>query len=138
MHSDAMPFPKYDFYTTPELLNAHSAGSERPTEVIRGLSDEGSGSEHAAPKTWCIQELLLRVTTVPGGANASARLTSTRPSPLTTVVFIPESRVMVPDHSITRNMALVSEPLFPPEGEKRMNQRILLVIGTDLLPLSRP
>ena len=50
MHSDAMPFPKYDFYTTAELLNAHSAGSERPTEVIRGLSDEGSRSEHVAPK----------------------------------------------------------------------------------------
>ena len=62
MQSSTIAFPKYDFYTTAELLNAYTAGPERLAEAIRGLTEEELRERARGPEKWSIQEIVLHVT----------------------------------------------------------------------------
>jgi hypothetical protein len=55
-------FPKYDFYTTKELINAYSSGPPRLVSVIQNLSEDELRNRARGPNTWSIQEIVLHVT----------------------------------------------------------------------------
>jgi DinB superfamily len=62
MHRDTIAFPKYDFYTATELLNAYSSAPDRLADVIRGLTEEELRERARGPEKWSIQEIVLHVT----------------------------------------------------------------------------
>ncbi|HZW96084.1 MAG TPA: DinB family protein [Candidatus Eremiobacteraceae bacterium] len=61
MHGTTVAFPKYDFYSTAELLKAYSTGPMRLAEALCGLTDEDLRARARGPEKWSIQEIVFHV-----------------------------------------------------------------------------
>jgi hypothetical protein len=62
MQGTTVAFPKYDFYSTDELLKAYSAGPVRLAEALCGLTDEDIRARASGPQKWSIQEIIFHLT----------------------------------------------------------------------------
>src|SRR4030081_2022391 len=62
MRDSITAFPKYDLYSTEELLYAYLMGPARLNAVIEGLTEDDLRTRARGQATWSVHEIVLHVT----------------------------------------------------------------------------